>query len=94
MQQAREVMHASALLGGEKALRRYELLRMRFEEGLPVREIAARFREDPSVVHRAYRKARLEFRASLEQAVNYHCAGSVEEVRAESERLLAMLGSE
>ena len=91
MQQAREVMHAQALLSGEAAIQRYELLRLRFEEGLPIREIAVRWEREPEAVHRAYRKAREEFQAGLEQAVSYHCTGSAQEIRTECAHLLTLL---
>jgi len=91
MQQAREVLEARAALAGEAALRRVAILDLRFAEGLPVRDIAARFGEDPAAVHRAYRKAREEFRESLEEAVAYHFPGTRAEVAAECTRLLELL---
>jgi len=93
MQHAREGMQARASLAGDDALRRIELLRLRFEEGLPIRAIAARWQQDPAATHRAYRKAREEFREALEEAVAYHCAGAPEEVLQECARLLGLLGS-
>ena len=46
---------------GEKAMRRRELLRMRFEEELPIREIAKLWAMDPDYLHHQYAKARNEY---------------------------------
>ena len=41
---------------GDAARRRVELLELRFGEGLPIREIAERWSEDPAHLHREYAK--------------------------------------
>ena len=51
---------------GERALRRIDILRMRFEDGLPIREIARIWNTDPARLHEEYRIARKEFRNCLE----------------------------
>src|SRR5581483_5637872 len=43
---------------GEKALRRVELLRLRFHDGLPVRDIARLWGADAAELHHEYAKAR------------------------------------
>jgi RNA polymerase sigma-70 factor (ECF subfamily) len=43
---------------GAAALRRIELLRLRFHEGLPIRAIAARWQSDAATLHHEYAKAR------------------------------------
>ncbi len=68
--------------------RRVELLRLRFEEDLPVREIAARWGEDPARVHKEYARAREEFKRALLDVVAFHHPGSPGEVERECERLL------
>jgi RNA polymerase sigma-70 factor (ECF subfamily) len=68
--------------------RRAELLRLRFEEDLPVREIAARWREDPARVHKEYARAREEFKRALLEVVAFHHPGPPGEVERECERLL------
>ena len=75
-------------LGGS-APRRGELLRLRFGEGLPIREIAARWDADPARVHRQYAKARAEYRRALEAEVAALNPGSPEEIERECESLLA-----
>lgn len=54
---------------GELAIRRVELLHLRFYEGLPIREIAERWTVDPAWLHRQYAKARDEFLVALLQVV-------------------------
>lgn len=76
---------------GDGALRRVELLRLRFEEGLPIRSIAARWGAQPTEVHRAYARARREFEAALREIVAGVHPGSKEEIRAECLRVLATL---
>lgn len=76
---------------GEAALRRVEILRLRFQDGAPIREIAARWGEDPARVHHEYAKARAEFREALAEVVAEHVAGPPQAVDAECERLLDLL---
>ena len=47
---------------GAEAVQRVELLRLRFEENLPIRDIALRWATDPAIVHKSYGLARKEFR--------------------------------
>jgi RNA polymerase sigma-70 factor (ECF subfamily) len=91
MRQAGKRHEELARLAGEKALRRFELLRLRFEEELPIRQIAQKWNIDSAVLHREYRKAREEFRAALIEVVRFHHPGSDTEVNREAEALLAML---
>lgn len=65
-------LHAEAAAReGPRELRRVELLRLRFQEGLPIREIAALWNEDPANVHHEYATARKEFSAALRQALAF-----------------------
>lgn len=91
MRQAAEHHRRTALARGAAARREVELLRLRFEEDLPVRAIAARWGEDPDVVHRRYRRAREEFRRSLRRVVADHHP-DLEDLDGECRRLLALLG--
>ena len=61
---------------GEAVLRRVELLRLRFHEGLPIREIRRRWGSDPDAVHRDYARARREFQMALAEVVARHHPGS------------------
>jgi RNA polymerase sigma-70 factor (ECF subfamily) len=69
------------------ARRRVELLRLRFRDGLPIREIAVRWDVDPAWLHHQFATARDEFRRALLDVVASECGPD----RAETEcgRLLA-----
>jgi RNA polymerase sigma-70 factor (ECF subfamily) len=73
---------------GEDAVRRVELLRLRFEEGLPIREIARRWDEEPARLHHEYARARKEYRQALLEVVGHHHPGGEDDVERESSRLL------
>jgi RNA polymerase sigma-70 factor (ECF subfamily) len=78
--------------GGEgPARRRVELLKLRFYDGLPIRDIARRWGADPAGLHREYAKAREEFREALRAVVAFHRPGTVEEVDRACGELLAAL---
>jgi RNA polymerase sigma factor (sigma-70 family) len=69
LREAAERQAELAARTGESAVRRVELLRLRFHDGLPIREIAQRFGCDPDAVHREYARARQEFKAALADVV-------------------------
>ena len=89
---AGERMRARAKNGDAGARLRVELLRLRFAEGLPIRDVAAQWDMDPVAVHRAYARAREEFRACLEHVVAEHAVRSEADLEAEVARLLVLLG--
>jgi RNA polymerase sigma-70 factor (ECF subfamily) len=90
MRHAGEIQRQRAAADGPDALRRIELLHLRFREGLPIREIAKRWQAEPLHVHRQYARARQEFHDALRTAIRFHTpdAGNIED---ECERLLASL---
>lgn len=69
VREAGELMRARAERGTSEERQRVELLKMRFAGGLPIREIAAQWNVEAEGVHRAYRKARDEFRTCLREVV-------------------------
>jgi RNA polymerase sigma-70 factor (ECF subfamily) len=75
----------------EAARKRAELLRLRFHEGLPIREIARRWQADAAVLHHEYARAREEFRAALAEVVAFHRPGTPSEIEQECASLLALL---
>jgi RNA polymerase sigma-70 factor (ECF subfamily) len=77
---------------GEAAQRRVALLRRRFADGLPIREIAREWGIDAAVVHHEYARAREEFAAALKEVVRFHLAGA-EGTAAEVERQCAELAA-
>jgi RNA polymerase sigma factor (sigma-70 family) len=91
MREAAERQAAAAALAGPEARRRLELLRMRFQEALPIREIARRWEADPATLHRDYAKAREEFRTALKAAISSHHAVEGAALERECEGLLSLL---
>lgn len=88
---AGERMQAAAQSGTEGQQLRARLLQMRFGEGMPIREIAARWRAEPRQVHHAYEKARKEFHEVLRQVMAEHGALPDENPDAAIMRLLSLL---
>jgi RNA polymerase sigma-70 factor (ECF subfamily) len=90
LREAQDLHAERARAAGDTGLARVELLRLRFEEGLPIRTIAARWSVDAKGVHHQYARARKEFKAALfdvlvEQGV------ARDEVDSECSRLLELL---
>lgn len=76
---------------GPGAVRRVELLRLRFADGLPIRAVAERWGVEASIVHHEYARARTEFETALFSVVAEHHPGPPAEVRRECARLLSLL---
>jgi DNA-directed RNA polymerase specialized sigma24 family protein len=91
MRQAAERQAERAAAKGEEALRRVELLRLRFHDGLPIRDIARRWNADPARLHHEYAQARQEFRAALLDVVTFHRPGAAAEAEEEAADLLRNL---
>jgi RNA polymerase sigma-70 factor (ECF subfamily) len=91
MRQAAEYHKESASADGPEASRRVELLRLRFTDGLAIRQIAELWEVDGAMLHREYSKARLEFHAALLHVVRFHHPGSDAEVEQEAQALLELL---
>jgi RNA polymerase sigma-70 factor (ECF subfamily) len=77
--------------GGRGAVRRVELLELRFRDDLPVREIARRWGEEPAVVHKEYARAREEFRSALLEVVGAHHPGPAAEVERRCAEILELI---
>jgi len=91
MAEAAELQRTRAIERGAEALQRVELLRLRFEEDLPIRDIALRWATDPATVHKSYALARKEFRSALLELVAFHHPGSAVALEEEAARLLKVL---
>ena len=91
IRQAGELMARRAREGGGARERRVELLRLRFQEGQPIRDIAARWGEKAQAVHETYRQARMEFRECLREVVAFHSPGDGSAIDEECRRLLEVL---
>ncbi len=88
VREAAAKMTARAARLGAPARRRVDLLRLRFQDGLPIRDIAERWQVDPAYLHHQYGKARAEFRALLLQVIALHHPGSDEEIERICHQLL------
>lgn len=75
----------------DAALRRVEILRLRFGEGLPIREIARLWETEPAHLHHEYAKARAEFADALREVVREHHEGNARDVESECSRLAEYL---
>jgi len=91
MAEAARLQRRQAGERGPEAVRRVELLRLRFEENLPIRAVAERWGVPAAELHHAYAKARQEFRAALLEVVAFHHPGSPAEVEQEAASLLKAL---
>jgi DNA-directed RNA polymerase specialized sigma24 family protein len=91
MAEAAELQRTRATERGAEALQRVELLRLRFEEGLPIRAIAERWGVDAAKLHHSYALARQEFRSALLAVVAFHQPGNPAEVELEAADLLRSL---
>jgi RNA polymerase sigma-70 factor (ECF subfamily) len=85
--------HADNARGaGPESIRRVELLRLRFHDGLAIRDIARLWGADAADLHRQYARARQEFKAALLEVVRFHHPGTDAEVERACADLLALLG--
>src|SRR6516225_5446821 len=91
MAEAARLQGQQAGARGPEAVRRVELLRLRFEENLPIRTIAERWSVPAAGLHHAYALARQEFKAALLQVVAFHQPGSPAEVEQEAAALVKAL---
>jgi len=91
MREAAERQAALAADRGDDAGRRVELLKLRFQEGLPIREIATLWGVNAAELHRQYARARKEFHAALREVVGSHLLAEPEQVEGQCAQLLALL---
>jgi RNA polymerase sigma-70 factor (ECF subfamily) len=91
MAEAARLQRQRAAETGPEAVQRVELLRLRFEENLPIRAIAERWNIDAAKLHHAYALARQEFRTALQEVVAFHHPGTPAEVEQEAAGLLKAL---
>ena len=88
---ARTQAEAAATAGG-RAVKRVELLRLRFQEGMPIRDIAAKWDDDPAELHREFATARAEFRAALRRVMAFHLpTATAAQLETAGRELLALL---
>jgi RNA polymerase sigma-70 factor (ECF subfamily) len=91
VREASAVQEALANAQGGEALRRFELLRLQFEEELSIAEIAARWNERADALHKQAARARREFKEALRDVVAFHHPDSPELVERACRELLGLL---
>jgi RNA polymerase sigma factor (sigma-70 family) len=91
VREAAERQSVLAAQRDEAALRRVELLRLRFHEGMPIREIARLWGLDAAALHHEYARARQEFRSALRDVIAFHQPESPDDVDRECAQLLSLL---
>ena len=89
---ARKLQERRAGESGPEGEQRVVLLRLRFEQGIPIREIAKRWHVDADALHRVYARARRDFHQALRDVVAYHVPDRTERVDEECQELLRLLG--
>jgi RNA polymerase sigma factor (sigma-70 family) len=93
LRDAARIQEEAAQQSGSAAVRRVQLLRLRFGDGLPIREIARAWGEDAAKLHHDYATAREEFRAALRIVVAFHHPGiAAGELDGACGELLELLG--
>ena len=78
LKEAARVQAEAAAESGERAIRRVELLRLRFQEGMPIRDIAAKWNEDAAKLHHEFATARDEFRSALRRVLAFQMPAATE----------------
>lgn len=76
---------------GDAARRRVELLRLRFQEGMPIRDIACLWSTDAAELHHEYARARKEFKAALLDVMTFYHPDSPTAAERECAELLGLL---
>jgi RNA polymerase sigma-70 factor (ECF subfamily) len=89
VREARRRLTERACARGEAALGRVELLRLRFQEDLPIREIARRRGADARALYGDYERARQEFCLALREVAEFERPGEGRQLLAE---VLEVLG--
>ena len=93
VREAAEEQERRAVELGASALLRVKLLRLRFQDNLPIRDIAARWELDPAFVHHQFAKARRDFRRALMRVLERHDPeASSEALDERCEQLMTLLG--
>jgi RNA polymerase sigma-70 factor (ECF subfamily) len=92
MEEAGELQAARAHEAGKAALGRVELLRLRFQENLNIRDVAKLWKTEAAALHHQYALARREFESALHDVVSEQQPGTAESIRRTCLELLSLLG--
>lgn len=87
---ARQADRAAA--SGQESVRRFEILRLRFQNNMPIRDIATLWDIDRDHLHHEYAKAREEFKAALREVLALEKPGSSDEIERLLSEVISVLG--
>lgn len=76
--------------GGPEAAKRVELLRLVFQDGRSLADVAREWNAEPRSIYREYERAQADFLSALKQVVAFHHPGAPEAVGRECRELLAL----
>jgi len=76
LREAAALQARKAAAAGAAAVRRVELLRRRFGEDVPIRDLAVEWGVDAAELHHDYARARREFLEALRETVEFHEPGA------------------
>ena len=91
MREAADRQMERARTEGELAMRRVELLRLRFQEGMSIRDIARLWNMEPKHLHHQYASARKDFADALREVVGLHQGCSPAQMEEECNHLFELL---
>jgi RNA polymerase sigma factor (sigma-70 family) len=91
MREAADLQRNLARDRGADALRRFELLRLLFEEEVSIAKVAERWGVDADALQRDAVRAKREFKEALRSVVAFHHPESPERVERECRELLGLL---
>jgi RNA polymerase sigma-70 factor (ECF subfamily) len=91
LEEAAALHEREARAAGGRAALGVEVLRLHFDDGLPLRAIAQRLEQDAAIIHHVFADARKRFREALRTVVAFHLPHHPEEVSRECERLVDLL---
>ncbi len=89
--EARARMETNARAADDRHRKRVEILRLRFEEGLTLREIARRWDVDTTWMGHEYQRALRDYHSALKEVVGFHHPGAPERVQEECAALLKLV---
>ena len=90
---AREQLDRQAHALGERAIRRSQLLHLRFVENRPIRDIARLWGAPVEHLHREYAQARIEFKEVLIETLRLEHPSGAFDVESELRELLELTGA-
>ena len=91
LREAAALQERQAAAAGDSAVRRVELLRLRFQDRLPIRDIARRWGVEAEALHREYARAREEYKHALYEVVAFHYPGAAFEIEKKCTELFGPL---